>query len=110
MAEPLFDVSGQWKAVQSNGYTVNFNLSQDNDGLITGVEPSASSGPTSGVVEEGGRVDGNSFTLTVNWTGPGRGEYSGTFSPTGRLHGITIDLNNPGSHAFWYSDIGFPRF
>ncbi len=110
MAE--FDVRGQWRARQSNGFTVNFNLEQDVNSNLSGRGP-VTAGTMRGTVE-GGKVEGNFFVVTVDWdpSGPSsgaRGEYSGMFNPEGRITGITVDLNNPGSQAGWFSDKQFSR-
>jgi len=117
---PRFKVGGQWTAFQSNRSTATFHLKQDDNGTLTGdgEQPTASATTSSGGTlrgrVEGGRVEGNSFVVTIDWdpigpdVGP-RGEYSGTFNPEGRLTGLAYDINNPGSQAFWFSGGSFPR-
>jgi hypothetical protein len=99
------NVSGQWQAIQSNGFIVNFNISQQQ-----GASNFTGSASTTGLTGTGsGRVEGNRFIFTIDWNpGDSVGEYSGTFNLDGRITGISVDLTHPESHAFWHSSRTFP--
>lgn len=95
------NVSGRWQAQQTNGFLVTFDLQQDG----TGLQGTATAGGNSGTGR--GQVDDTRFLFTVDWNGPSKGEYNGTFGLDGRLSGHTFDLSNPGSQAGW---VGLKEF
>ncbi|MFJ5779844.1 hypothetical protein [Streptomyces sp. NPDC093094] len=103
-----FNVGGTWTLHQGTGHQVTFEIQQNG----TSLDGEAS---TPGMRGKGkGSVAGDRFVYTVDWdpTGKGNGplgEYSGLFNIEGRITGLTVDLNQPGSQAFWASDRTFAR-
>jgi hypothetical protein len=99
------DVQGTWQAFQSNGFTVTFNVFQDEKGVLTG------SASTAGLSADKctGRVTDTDFLFTVPWTpGDSIGEYSGTFNLENRILGLTVDQNHAQNIAGWSSKQTFP--
>src|SRR5262249_60950921 len=74
MTAMAHNVGGTWHLSQSNGITVNVNLTQDGSGKLTG---SASFHSVSGTCE--GSIVNDSFFLSVAWSGGKFGEYNGFF-------------------------------
>jgi hypothetical protein len=101
-----WDVTGQWRFDQSNGYWVDLNLRQT-DSQLTGSGSYASKetswgvtfGDPRGRVE--GNVSGNAVSIVVHWSLGGIGEYSGTISPQGWLSGEVKDRMHPQNNARW---------
>jgi hypothetical protein len=99
-----FNVSGEWRLFQNNGWIVDFDLNQ-NGTLLSGdadTKPAAGGTSIDGDIESGS-VSGNLFTLTIKWKNGPKGQYNGTFGADGRLSGQTFDLANPLSQALWVS-------
>src|SRR5262249_20306456 len=105
---PFMDVSGQWDMVQDNGFRVLINVTQTEDQLTA---TASHSGGQVLSTDATGFVRGPEFGITITWNNGTKGEYTGTFTrgnfdspPNGFLKGSTKDLNNPGSHAGWFSE------
>src|SRR5262245_32094383 len=113
MAVP--DVSGTWKAIQSNGFWTGFRIEQDGgqlsgsahwltvetDTFWVGDVAEASS------MEASGSVNAEEFVFNVSWDNGTRGLYTGRFQGDGRLTGLTVDQQHPESQATWISDRQF---
>jgi hypothetical protein len=54
-----------------------------------------------------GTVNDSAIVLEIAWTNGTKGRYSGSFQPDGRLSGITVDVNSPGSQATWVTERAF---
>ena len=108
MAE--FDVSGEWRVFQNNGWIVDLDMNQDGTQLggDADTHPAAGGGSTDGDIVSGS-VSGNQFTMTINWANGPRGQYNGTFGADGRLSGHSFDLANPLSQALWVSEGTFEQ-
>jgi hypothetical protein len=99
--------------VQSNGPTVTFKLQQD-DSLLPGpnLTGSATIVQTGEMAQGQGHMVGSSFLFTVDWAPNAvrQGEYSGNVGATGRLTGITCELQGlfpQPIQATWVSDRSF---
>ncbi len=98
-----WDVGGQWELLQTNGFTVVFDLQQ------TGTQIQ---GQAAGLVgykmrnqaSVDGTIKGNSFDLNVYWRGGAIGVYKGEVGPQGRIEGSTYDKMDPSSIANWRSE------
>jgi hypothetical protein len=101
----VFDVRGHWDAHQANGFIASFNIFlQDGPGAerLSGEASHSGGAVRSRSVE--GTLRGNEIMLTVEWNNGTLGEYNGTFTPFGRIIGVTFDLNHPtGPHVAWNS-------
>ncbi len=94
------DINGQWRITQSNGFEVMFDIVQEADGSLHG----SGEIPGKRVANAHGRLQGDSFSYTVDWNNNGRGGlYTGTFDAAGHLSGMTFDLDNPTSQATWFA-------
>jgi hypothetical protein len=101
-------VDGQWEIVQSNGFRVVVNISQNGDVLTVQATHSGgrvfSKDPTSGFVR------GTHIEMTITWSDGSKGQYNGDLTPNKfalpgfQLAGETHDLNHPGSRATWSSE------
>ena len=104
----FMDVSGRWDIVQSNGFRVPINVTQNGDQIT------ATASHSNGQVmsrEATGVVRGPEFDMIITWANGTRGHYTATFKrghfdspPNGFLDGVTKDLTNPGSQATWFSE------
>jgi uncharacterized protein YkwD len=113
-----WDLPGSWIAMQSNGSQPTFTL-QQTDTLLQGsarytyvhkdkcvlVQCGDDYYTVQGSVD--GTITGDSLDVTVYWEDGGVGGYTGKIGPTGRMTGTTVDKNNPGNVATWYSDEPF---
>jgi hypothetical protein len=110
------DVSGSWKAIQGNGYEVDFEIEQ-NGGELTGSAWWADGATviafeglyrdeaaTARSMEARGTVNEEEFVFNVSWDNGTRGLYTGRFQGDGRLTGLTVDQQHPESQATWISD------
>lgn len=111
----FFDVSGEWDAFQSNGFTVHFfNMQQSPraaDRSVSDLKGRASH--SGGAVE--GRVEGalseTQFNVLVFWDNETEGSYAGTFGIIGglpgesgaQLNGVTHDVMHPQNVASWHA-------
>lgn len=105
---PFLQVGGRWEMVQSNGFRVVMDVTQEENRL------SAHAWHSAGRVESKeavGSVNGPHFEMTITWNNDTKGHYTGEWShgpytapPLGYLKGHTQDLNNPSSCASWESD------
>ncbi len=101
-----WDVSGDWRMKQNNGFTVRLSLSQDGKN-ITGTATHFQGG-THSARALSGNIEGEDFYVTIYWKsasgGPGpSGVYRGKVGSSGRLDGTTYDAAHPGSKATWFS-------
>lgn len=112
-----WDLSGDWGAVQNNGYQPRFVLRHTPQGLQGNAAHVVDGGVTTYllVVQKGnparvirasvdGTLRGNSIELTAYWNNGTVGVYNGTINAQGRIQGTTVDRMNPRSMATWYSD------
>jgi hypothetical protein len=49
-----------------------------------------------------GEVSDSQFLFTITWNNGTKGQYNGNFGLSGRLTGITFDLNHPEVQATWH--------
>jgi len=104
------DVSGTWEIVQSNGYKVVVEITQQKDG-----RERPEDGDLSGFAHEitphgtdvsdqllAGKLDGDSFEIVIDWQNGTKGQYSGSFDPIGNLSGVTFDVMHPAAQATWF--------
>jgi hypothetical protein len=107
----LWNVAGQWNAVQSNsGGNTDPLLSLQQDG--TAFKGSASYVTPNHVTVQGpvvGTVRGSAFEATIYWRGRENqvGVYSGQIGPQGLVVGRTFDKNHPATRADWHADHAF---
>jgi hypothetical protein len=107
----LWNVAGQWNAVQSNsGGNTDPLLSLQQDG--TAFKGSASYVTPNHVTVQGpvvGTVRGSAFEATIYWRGRANqvGVYSGQIGPQGLVVGRTFDKNHPATRADWHADHAF---
>ena len=115
-----WDVSGDWRAVQSNIVEVGSNPTMHLQQTGTRFQGSAHyyyyvtddglllvDGLTRRYDVDGpivGSVTGSSFEATVYWNNNTIGVYTGQVGPQGLVVGSTYDKNNPGTRADWHSD------
>lgn len=112
-----WDLSGDWGAVQSNGFQPRFVLRQTPNGFQGDVAYVMSGGVTTYllVIQKGnpakiirgtaqGAVSGNSIEITVQWNNGSVGVYTATINDFGRMQGVTFDQQNPKSTATWVGD------
>jgi hypothetical protein len=110
----FFDVTGEWDAWQSNGFTVHFfNMQQspraDNPSILNLEGRASQNGGVGGRVE--GALSETQFNVTVFWENETEGIYEATFGIIGglpgetgaRLNGVTHDAMHPGSVASWHA-------
>ncbi|MFJ4206605.1 hypothetical protein ACIP2Y_44350 [Streptomyces sviceus] len=93
------DSRGNWDVHQTNGATVHMNLDQDHAGNVSG--DAFVNGVHGGCQ---GFVRGDDFLVTIEWDNGPKGRYTGHLGLDLRLSGETVDINNPGSTATWFSD------
>jgi hypothetical protein len=105
---PFLQVAGEWQIVQTNGFRVAINITQDQDRLSAFASHSGGSVQS---IEATGSVRGPDFEMTITWNNGTKGRYTATLThgaftapPLGFLKGHTEDLNHPGSKADWESD------
>jgi hypothetical protein len=105
-----WDVSGEWRLDQNNGYWIDMTLEQvgsqlKGDGQYVTKEKSGGGGfpevSFGGKGELEGNVDGNSISIIAHWKEGGIGEYTGTVSPQGWLEGDTKDRMHP-EYGTWH--------
>lgn len=99
----LFNVSGQWRLKQSNGFTVLVDLRQ-NSTVLSGRAQVV--GGTGGEIRRGDLTDTN-IHFVVFWDNGSIGDYAAVFGSDTRLRGSTFDVNDPGSQATWHSEKQF---
>jgi hypothetical protein len=120
-----FNLEGEWKAFQSNGWTVTFFLTQDFplppsptdqrtklSGSARAVHPDVGlihADTVSGRVDRGPGAPGQQFILEVNWSNA-TGVCNGTFGLDNRLSGVTVDRDHPTNVASWASANPFATF
>jgi len=105
-----WDLSGKWTADQTNGWRTEFELGGDGasgySGTAQAYDSTGKRGDNSSAVS--GRVNGDSFDITVSWLGGAIGVYSGRINmgdphaiapQWGSMKGTTVDKNNPKSAA-----------
>lgn len=101
----ILQVGGTWSMHQTNGYTVNLNLTQ-HETSVTGTANTR--GMSSNNVS--GKVDDHSIDLEIPWTSGSVGIYHGENTqnkfalPGGYFTGHTEDRTHPGSKAEWSSN------
>jgi hypothetical protein len=107
----LWNVGGQWNAVQSNsrGNTDPLLSLQQNGSEFKGT---ASYVTGNHVTVQGpvvGTVRGSAFEATIYWRGRENrvGVYSGQIGPQGLVVGRTFDKNDPATRADWHADHAF---
>src|SRR5260221_7319429 len=113
-----WDMSGRWVLIQTNNTAVSLNLEPSANGFagqasfghwvkddffLCNIGSCAGdvvniSGPAVG------RINGNSFELTVYWSDNAIGVYSGQIGPQGLIVGTTFDKNDPRTTAQWHSN------
>jgi len=113
-----WDMSGNWKLIQTNDTAVAIALQPTQGGFsgrasfgrmveddfflcsvaFCGEDYVSFSGPAVG------SINGDSFELTVYWSDNAIGVYTGKIGPQGLIVGTTYDKNNPGNRADWHSD------
>ena len=105
-----WDLSGNWQAIQSNGYKPQFSLTQKGTELqgsvrYSKVEPNCAKTATCPIItgSADGSIRGGAFNLNVYWKDGKIGVYSGTVGPQGRLLGNTYDQKTPTSTASFNS-------
>ncbi len=111
-------MSGRWVLIQTNNTAVSLNLEPSANGFagqasfghwvkddffLCNIGSCAGdvvniSGPAVG------KINGNSFELTVYWSDNAIGVYNGQVGPQGLIVGTTFDKNNPQSTAQWHSN------
>jgi hypothetical protein len=107
----LWNVAGQWNAVQSNSRgNTDPLLSLQQDG--NGFKGTASYVTPNHVTVQGpvvGTVRGSAFEATIYWRGRENqvGVYSGQIGPQGLVAGRTFDKNHPATQADWHADHAF---
>jgi hypothetical protein len=102
----VWDVNGEWSITQNDGNRPTFVMQQQGAnfrglGSFVDANGNLSNGNGSGF------ISGNQFVFTIQWDNGSRGEYSGNFSSSGRLSGVTFDLNNPRNQGTWVSSKTF---
>ena len=100
-----WDVSGEWRLIQSNDTTVKMTLHQSGS-AITGKATYRKSKydmfDMSGTLE--GTINGNQFSVKVYWASEKSvGVYTGEIAPSGRINGKGYDQFHPETKAEWYS-------
>jgi hypothetical protein len=105
---PFLQVSGKWDMVQSNGFRVLIDVTQEEDRLRAFATHSAGQVKS---LDANGVVRGPQFEMTITWSDGSKGKYNGTLEQGnfdapghGFLKGRTEDLNHPGSAADWFSE------
>jgi hypothetical protein len=118
-----FNLEGEWKAFQSNGWTTTFFLTQSTpspptdqrtklSGSARAVHPDVGlihADTATGTVGRGPGAPGQQFLLEVNWSNA-TGVYTGTFGLDNRLSGVTFDKAHPNNVASWTSSKPFTKF
>ena len=113
-----WDMSGNWKLIQTNDTAVAIALQPTQGGFsgrasfgrmveddfflcsvaFCGEDYVSFSGPAVG------SINGDSFELTVYWSDNTIGVYTGKIGPQGLIVGTTYEKNDPGNRADWHSD------
>ena len=110
-----FQVNGQWKAIQSNGFEAVFHLNQIPLGTEALTGHADHSNQTVHSKRDGvaGTVRGDQFFLRVEWDNGTTGIYEGRFGMAEggrqRISGTSFDEAHPQSQATWHSDATFVR-
>jgi hypothetical protein len=103
---------GQWSAIQSNGFTASFQITQT--GLLLNV--AASYGTVRGTGTGNVTAEGTacfaaaacpSLIFRINWDNGASGEYTGQLGGDGYLRGTTADLNTNNGSVGWISSRTF---
>jgi len=103
---------GQWSAIQSNGFTASFQITQT--GLLLNV--AASYGTVRGTGTGNVTAEGTpcfaaaacpSLILRINWDNGASGEYTGHLGGDGYLRGASRDLNTNNGSVGWISSRTF---
>jgi hypothetical protein len=106
-ADQYLRVGGSWDIIQSNGYRVNVNLTQDGPN-VSGSARTLDNKLSSGGVT--GTVDGSSIHLLIPWTPNSEGKYDGSWTAntvgdgSGYLKGTTCDQHHLEVCASWSSE------
>jgi hypothetical protein len=104
----MMRVDGRWDIVQSNGFRVPVNITQNGD--VLSVQASHSGGSVFSKDPTDGFVSGTHMELTITWSNGTKGKYTGDLTPNKfalpgfRLVGETHDMNNTASKATWESE------
>lgn len=102
-----WDVSGNWRILQSNGAVTNISIVQTGTQLVgNGSYTTRATSSRFGSKESGqldGTLRGNAVNFSIFWSSSSVGAYTGTIGPTGRIEGSTFDKRNPASRAAWHS-------
>jgi hypothetical protein len=102
--ETEMDLGREFRAVQSNGFSVVFKVRRDEEGRqrFTDADAIASDGTSTDGSIRDSQIEGDRFVVTVEWEFGGVGRYVGQRDLDGRLSGTTFDLNTPESQATWF--------
>jgi len=52
-----------------------------------------------------GTIEGDNFSIEIEWSGSLTGVYNGRVLPSGKIHGGTYDKNNPNIQAAWRTEV-----
>ena len=103
----LWDVSGEWVFMQTNGFSANFNLQQNGTELHGTASYTTSDCWETATCPRAtidGSIHGDDFEVTAYWSAQSIGVYKGKLGPQGRIQGDTFDRQHPESTAKWYSN------
>ena len=96
--------------VQSNGWSVRFRVrTVEGQRTFTDADATGPDGETMDGDIEDSEIGSDSFVVTVEWDGGGKGRYVGRRELDGKLNGTTSDVNNPTSQATWFCDQFIPE-
>lgn len=100
----------QWTVVQSDGWQIRFDVSQDGNTLVGKAygAPGGVPDTMTGVLD--GSVDGDQFYMTIYWPDNSIGKYLGTVSRQGNVEGTKLDEGNSSSVAQWFGEPGLTKW
>ena len=92
-----------WTIVQSNGWHVWTELSQDGNSLIGKVHGARDKEPDmTGIAN--GSIDGDQFQMTVYWPDNTICNYLGTVDADRKAEGTIVDASTGATIASWYGE------
>lgn len=92
-----------WTIVQSNGWHVGTELSQDGNSLIGQAHGGRDKEPDmTGIAN--GSIDGDHFHMTIYWPDNMTCNYLGTVDAHGKAEGTIVDASTGATIANWYGE------
>ena len=103
-AEIKWRVPYDWTVVQSDGWRMRLDVSQDGNTLIGKAHGTRSRDSATMTGMLNGSIDGDELYMTIYWSNNSIGKYLGTVSEQGHVEGTSIEENNSTLVVQWSAE------